>query len=108
MAEMRINPKKLPIKYFLDIYQEIPSYPNNDDLQYILLRTLQDKNLLGKSFTAENVWIGMRNALGTIQDLRNFLDLIFLSGDQTKFYLKGKKTSENSYQLESHEWMETN
>lgn len=105
---MRINTKKLPIKYYLDIYQEVPGYPNHSDLQYVLLRTLQDRELLEKDFTAENVWPGMKNCLGTIDDLRGFLNYLFQPDDLTEkkgFYLKGRKSSENSYRLESHEWM---
>ena len=106
--EMRINTKKLPVKYYLDIYQEVPGYPSHSDLQYVLLRTLQDRDLLEKDFTAENVWPGMKNCLGTIEDLRGFLEYLFHPDDPSdikSFYLKGNKTSANSYCLESHEWM---
>jgi len=105
---MRINSKKLPIKYYLDIYQEVPGYPNHSDLQYVLLRTLQDREILEKDFTAEQVWSGMKNCMGTLEDLRSFLNKLFQPTDTEEkrgFYVKGFKSSENSYRLESHEWM---
>lgn len=102
---MKINRRKLPIKYALEVYTQLPGYPSQNDLEFVLLQTLQDKSLLEKNFTAENVWSGMKNHIGTIDELRKLLDTIFLSDnlDGTSA-ITGTKTSANSYLLTTHDW----
>jgi len=103
---MKINRNKLPMKYSLEIYQEIPGYPSHQDLEYILVSTLQETDMLGKDFTAEQVWYGMKHAVGVLPDLIGFLDYSF---DTTNKHdtgtLIGAKTSANSYRLDGHQWM---
>lgn len=102
---MKINRKKLPIKYALEVYQELPGYPSYQDLEYKLVSVLHDKDLT-KPFTAENLWPHFKGCLGTIKDLREFLDTAFLNVDPIDIKtvnVKGKKIN-NSYLLTSHSW----
>ena len=104
---MRINRNKLPMKYALEIYQEIPGYPSHTDLEYILISTLQDKDLLGKEFTADQVWDSFKHCLGTIKDLQGFLDYAFQPDDERDRHLmasQGTKPTSNTYQLHDHAW----
>ena len=105
MNLMKINRRNLPVKYALEVYTQLPGYPSQNDLEFVLLQTLQDKSLLEKTFTAENVWSGMKNHIGTIDELRKLLDTIFVS-DNTDgaSVIYGSKTSANSYQITSHNW----
>ncbi len=86
------------------MYSELPGFPTHTDLEFILLDTLEDKGLLGKDFTAEQVWDGFSHSLGTIADLRGFLDTIF-SGDNIIPLIGGQRSSGNSYVINSHPWM---
>ena len=71
---MNINQSKLPIKYLLNVYQEIPGYPTSDDLCYALVSTLDDTSRLSKDFLPEHAWVGMKHHFTTIEELRTFLD----------------------------------
>jgi hypothetical protein len=71
---MKINQSKLPIKYLLGVYQEMPGYPTYDDLCYALVSALDDLNRLSKDFLPEQVWSGMKYHFSTIEELRTFLD----------------------------------
>ena len=104
---MRINRDKLPVKYALEVYPEIPGYPSHSDLEHVLLSTLQDKGLLGKEFTAEQVWDGMRHVQGTLADLRGFLDYLFQpdDGNTADFNIKGHKPSSTTYNVSTHSWV---
>ena len=100
---MKINRTKLPMKYALEIYQEIPGYPSHQDLEYILVDSLHERDLLGKDFTAEQAWEGLKHAVGTMPDLKGFLDgLCAGKADNT---ILATKTSANSYQITGHQWM---
>ena len=100
---MRINRNKLPVKYALEIYQELPGYPSTQDLEYILMTTLEEKELLEKDFTAERVWPIMKQHLGIIQDARDFLEELADESDSRD--VKITKTSLNSYRVTSHSWL---
>ena len=100
---MKINRRKLPVKYALEIYQELPGYPSPQDLEYILITTLQEKELLEKDFTAEKLWPTFKHHLGIIQDARDFLEE--LSFDSNSRDVKITKSSGNSYRVTSHSWM---
>lgn len=92
---MRIDINKLPIKYALELYQELPSYPSPEDLEYLLVTALQEKDLLGVEFTAEQVWDYMKSAVATMKELRAFLDSLACCD----------KVDEDSYLLSTHPWM---
>ena len=100
---MKINKRKLPVKYALQIYQELTGYPSPQDLEYILITTLEEKDLLGKDFTAEKVWPTMKHHLGIIQDARDFLEELAYDGNSRD--VKITKSSGNSYRVTSHSWM---
>jgi hypothetical protein len=92
---MRIDINKLPIKYALELYQELPSYPSPEDLEYLLVSALQEKDLLGVEFTAEQVWDYMKIAVATMKELRIFLDSLEFCD----------KVDDDSYLLSKHPWM---
>lgn len=71
---MKINQSKLPIKYLLNVYQEMPGYPTYDDLCYALVSTLDDTTRLSKDFLPEQVWVGMKYHFTTIEELKEFLN----------------------------------
>ncbi len=103
---MRMNRNKLPMKYALEIYQELPGYPSHQDLEYVLVTTLQDKDLLGKPFTAEQIWDGMKPVQGSMATLIGFLDnLCQPDNPADEFQVKGSKPSSNSYLINMHPWM---
>ena len=104
---MRINEKKLPIKYLLEVYQELPGFPSHGDLEYCLIRYLEGANCLEKPFKVDQLWSVFKNYVGTINDLRGFLD--YLSNpdepaDRSSFKIQLKKTTDNLYIVESHVW----
>ncbi len=103
--KLKINRKKLPIKYALEVFSNTTSYPSQQDLEYVTLWILQEKNLLEKPFTAENLWSGMKNHLGTMEDLRLFLQTILDPDNRNNVSINIKQVSAGTYQLESHAWM---
>jgi len=42
---MKINRRKLPVKYSLEIYQDLSGYPTHQDLEYILLCSIEERGL---------------------------------------------------------------
>jgi hypothetical protein len=102
--ELKINRKKLPVKYALEIYQDLSGYPTHADLEYILVCALEDQGILDKDFTAESVWKRMKSALGTVKDLTKFLDYLSEEKEIADFNVNLNKTSANSYKLTSHRW----
>lgn len=100
---MKINRRKLPVKYALEIYQELPGYPSSQDFEYLLITALQEKELLEKDFTAEKVWPTLKHHMGIIQDARDFLEE--LAYDPNSRDVKITKSSGNSYRVTSHSWM---
>lgn len=73
---MKINQNKLPIKYALNVYKEMTSFPSHEDLTYMLLSNLSDREEIEKSFTPSQVWQYMKDGVGTIKDLHIFLDYV--------------------------------
>lgn len=106
---MRLNRNKLPIKYALDIYQDILGYPSHSDLEYLLVSTLQNKDLLGKDFTVEQVWDGMKHVMPLAVNLTEFLENLsknHSSSDKAVIpLLSVTKSTPNSYQVTGHPWM---
>jgi hypothetical protein len=106
--ELRINRQKLPVKYALEVFQELSSYPSQHDYEYLLVSTLENSELLGKEFVAENIWPVFRSHMGTLKDCREFLENTFNSTNPNElndFNVKGKKLSKNSYIVEWHRWV---
>lgn len=108
---MKIDNNKLETKYALDIYRETDDFPTNKDLTYILIRFLDDNDLLDKSFTAENLWSSMKTCLGTIDDLRMFLDSLSKPLEETFgkniniiLNIEGKDKKGNLYKLINNPW----
>jgi hypothetical protein len=102
---MKINRKKLPIKYALEVFPNTTSYPSQQDLEYVTLWILQEKNMLEKPFTAENLWSGMKNHLGTMEDLRFFLTSIANPINHKDVSIILEQVSAGTYRLKSHVWM---
>jgi hypothetical protein len=103
----RVNEKKLPIKYLLEVYQELPGFPTHSDLEYYLVRYLEERDHLDKPFKPEQLWFGFKNYLGTIEDLRGFLEYLSNPDDPTdrsNFNVQLKKTLDSLYIMESHSW----
>lgn len=101
---MKINRKKLPVKYALEIYQDLDGYPSHQDLEYLVVSTLEEAYLLTSNFTADKIWSGLKMALGTQKDLIRFLDYLSEDKDTSEFSINLIKTSANSYKLEAHNW----
>jgi len=101
----KINHRKLPVKYALEIYQDLKGYPSHQDLEYILVSTLEDQDMLEKDFTAAPIWKRMKIVLGTIKDLRGFLDYLSEDKETADFNVDLIKSSANSYKLNSHRWV---
>lgn len=98
---MKINPNKLPIKYLLNVYQEIPGYPTHDDLCYALVSTLDENGRLSKEFLPEQVWNGMKYHVGSMTELTDFLDN--LSKPNTDTFIKIEK-NKNRYKIIYTPW----
>jgi hypothetical protein len=73
---MRINNNKLEIKYALELYKEVPGFPTHRDITYVLIRALEDTNLVGEEFLPEQIWHHMKTCMATMNDLRDFLDQV--------------------------------
>lgn len=104
---MRINNSKLPIKYVLEVFQSLPGYPSQRDLEYMLLRYLEERDHLEKPFKPEQLWHGFKNLVPTINDLKEFLERLS-SPDPTynhDFIINLIKHSDGTYQIQSHSWM---
>jgi hypothetical protein len=99
---MLINTNKLPIKYLLNIYQELPNYPTHIDLCYALVFVLEEVNRLSKDFTAKQIWGGMKHHFTNIEDLVVFLDELTNPVDaSTSVQLEKKK---DGFRLISTPW----
>lgn len=106
---MKINQSKLPVKYALNVYKEMPSFPSHEDLTYMLLSNLSDREEIENSFTPSQVWQYMKDGVGTIKDLQGFLDYVSDSADCPGAFLqklemtKGKKP-EWQYKVLDNPW----
>jgi len=96
---MRINQNKLEVKYALDIYKEIPGFPSHTDITYVMIRALEDTNLVGEEFLPENIWHHMKTCMATMQDLRAFLDTNTSLCEKTRADKKG-----SYYKLINNPW----
>ena len=86
----------------------MPNFGSHQDLEYMLVNTLENRGMLEKVFNPSNVWQGMRSALGTSEDLRAFLDYLAQPDDpkdKIDFKVSLLKKGHDKYQLESHKWM---
>jgi len=99
---MKINPSRLEVKYALDLFQEMPDYPTERDVLYLIIRTLEENDLLEKEFTPDNLWMGLKNCLGTITEIRNQLEKM-ASGSYIKKISDDKRGG--TYMLISNPWM---
>lgn len=105
---MRIDDSKLPIKYALGVFQKLPGYPSHQDLEYNLLRYLEERDHLGKPFKPEQLWHGFKNWVPTMNDLKGFLDYLSTPddpADKQSFIIDLIKHSDGTYQIQSHSWM---
>lgn len=103
----KVNERKLPIKYLLEVYQELPGFPSHSDLEYYLIRYLEERDHLDKPFKAEQLWYGFKSYLGTMDCLRGFLE--YLSNpdnptDKLFFNVQLAKKDSNLYVIDSHSW----
>ena len=71
---MKINPNRVEVKYALELYTEIPGFPSHTDILYVLIRSLEDQDLLDKVFSLEHVWSALRNCIGTSTKAKTLLD----------------------------------
>ncbi|MFM2010004.1 MAG: hypothetical protein RLZZ479_395 [Bacteroidota bacterium] len=107
--KMKINQNKLPIKYLLNVYKEMESFPSHTDLTYMLLSNLSDKEELNSPFTPSQVWPYMKDGVGTISELSGFLDYAADPEDCPGAFLQrigltsGKKP-EMQYQVINNPW----
>jgi len=105
LNQMKINRKKLPVKYALEIYAESAGYPSHTDLQYVLLTWLDEAELLDKDFTAQQVWPAFSGCLGVLSELTSFLDFLCEETDQSAdFAVWLERTPTNTYRLHNHIW----
>jgi hypothetical protein len=104
MKTVRINSNKLEVKYALDIYKEIPGFPSATDMLYVMIRSLEDLDLLDKEFNADNMWSALRTCMGTITEIREYLDSISIG---TEPYLEKTKKDKRGghYRLIRNPWM---
>ena len=96
------------MKYNLEIYQEMPGFGCHQDLEYMLVNTLENRGMLEKDFNPSNVWQGMKSALGTVEDLRGFLEYLAQPDDpkdKLDFKVSLTKKGHDKYRLETHKWM---
>ena len=73
---MKINPSNLPVKYALNVYREMKEFPTHTDLAFMLLSSLSDRDEIDQIFTSSYVWPYMKDGVGTIQELKGFLDYV--------------------------------
>lgn len=100
---MKTNRDKLPVKYALEIYQEIDGYPTHIDLIYILIRTLEENNLINIEFSPENVWVDLKKCIGTLPKLHDFLQNLTEGNDPILNSIKTDTTIK--YLLIRNPWM---
>ena len=106
---MKINPSLLPVKYALNVYKEMKDFPTHQDLVYMLLSNLSDRDEIESPFTPSKVWNYMKDGVGTIQDLNAFLNYVSDPNECPSAFLKklemtsGKKP-EWQYQVINNPW----
>ena len=55
---------RLPVKYALGVYKEMPGFPTHEDLAFMLISNLEGKNKLEQPFVPSEVWPYMKDAIG--------------------------------------------
>lgn len=101
---MKINKRKLPIKYTLDVYSEVPGYPSEQDLEYMTVAALEERGLLGVEFSIVQIWDSFKHCLGTIENLRGFMDKTFEPAHNRDSAISGAKPTPSSYIVHDHAW----
>ena len=74
------------------------------DMLYVMIRSLEDLDLLDKEFNADNMWSALRTCMGTITEIREYLDSISIG---TEPYLEKTKKDKRGghYRLIRNPWM---
>ena len=106
---MRVNERKVPIKYILNVFKEMDHFPTHEDKMYVILSNLSDKEIIDKPFTASTVWSYVKDVFGTIKDLNDFLDYASNQEVCPGFFLEKQtaqkeKTKENFYTVIKNPW----
>jgi hypothetical protein len=106
---MRINQEKLPVKYALNVYKEMPEFPSHMDLVYMLISNLTDREEIEKPFTPSQVWSYMKDGVGTIAELQGFLDYVSDPEDcpgafLNKLGMTSSRKPEMQYQVLDNPW----
>lgn len=106
---MRINNNKLEIKYALELYKEVPGFPTHTDITYVLIRALEDTNIIEEDFLPEQIWHHMKSCMATINDLREFLEYISSKEKCSDEFLLCEKTRNDKkgwyFKLIRNPWM---
>lgn len=106
---MKINPSNLPVKYALNVYRDMKEFPTHTDMVFMLLSSLSDRDEIDQPFTASQVWQYMKDGVGTIQELRGFLDYVSDSADCPTAFLQKmemtrSKNPEQIYKVLDNPW----
>jgi len=107
---MKINPRKLPVKYALNVYKELSTFPSHEDLTYMLLSYLSEKDDIEKPFTPSRVWACMKDGCGTISELEGFLEYASDPVDcpgafLQKLDMSGGKKPERKFKVINNPWI---
>jgi hypothetical protein len=100
---MKINPNRVEVKYALELYSEIPGFPSHTDILYVLIRSLEDQDLLDKDFYLENVWGALRNCVSTSTKAKNLLDEFCSAANPTLLKVSTDKKNP-AYKLLKNPW----
>jgi len=95
-----IDHKKLKAKHALEIYQNIPTYPNIEDVLYEIVKVLQERSLLDTEFKAENLRWAVKTRCGDIE----LIDTIKTLSEQG-FFSWEKKGRYTYFMLLTHPWI---
>lgn len=95
-----IDYKKLKAKYALEIYQNVPLYPNNEDVLYEIVKVLQGRSILDNEFKAENLRWAVKTRCGDIE----LIDTIKTLSEQG-FFSWEKRGRYTYFTLLTHPWV---
>lgn len=101
---MRINQNKLEIKYALELYKELPGFPTQNDILYVLVTCLEEKDLLDKEFTADLVWSSLRMFDSNLKIIRTYLDDLATGENPPITKVKDDRRG-GSFVLNHHPWL---
>ena len=104
---MRIDRKKLKLKWALDLYQELEGFPTREDCLYLLVKTLEENEMLDKEFNIHNVWGGMKSLHHNGVNIQNFLESIS-DAEGGHHFIKRTTREKRTWSdvLVEHPWME--